>query len=117
MADREGNILLHIVWKAIDGLVLQLSRDLHNEVGVIASEIMKNDRNSSRELKIQIASVMGRPSEFTGEVAVISEPINTKLLSTNMTMSGFLKFLLFARGQLHRNYPFHESMDSFLFLL
>ena len=65
MANREENILFHIVWNAIDGLVPQFSRALHNEVGVVASKIMKNDQNSTRELKIQIASVMGRPSEFT----------------------------------------------------
>ena len=94
LADREGNTLFHTVWNAIDGLVRQLFRALHNEVGVVASEIMKNDRNSTRELKIKIACVMGRPSEFPSEMAVISNPIGTKLLSSNVTMRGLLKLLL-----------------------
>ena len=98
MANPEGNILFHIVWNAIDGLVLQLSCALHNEVGVVASKIMKNDQNSTCELKIQIASVTGHPSEFTSKMAAILNPMRTKFLSTNVTMSGVLKLLLFGRG-------------------
>ena len=88
-------------------LFFNFSCALHNEVGVVASEIMKNDRNSTRELKIEIASVMGRPSEFTSKIAVISNPINSKFFSTNVIMSGLLKFLFFGRAQLHWNNLFH----------
>ena len=101
MANPEGNILFHIVWNAIDDLVLQLSCALTNEMVAVASEIMKNDQNSTCELKIHILSVMGCPSEFTSKMAVIFNPMRTKFLSINVTMSGLLKLLLFGRGQLH----------------
>ena len=67
-------------------------------MGAVASEIMKNDQNLTCELKIQIASVKGRPSEFTSKMAVILNSMRTKFLSINVTMSGLLKPLLFGRG-------------------
>ena len=100
MANPEGNILFHIVWNAIDGLVLQLSCALHNEMGAVASEIMKNDQNSTCELKIQIASVKGCPSEFTSKKAVIFNPMRTKFLSIKCDDEWLVETIALSKGSI-----------------
>ena len=45
-------VLFHIVGNTVGGVVFYFSHTLHNRMGVVASEILKDDWNLIRELEI-----------------------------------------------------------------
>ena len=79
----KGNVLFHVILDAGKRFVLKLVSALHDEVGVITPQIMKNDGYSTGELKVQVARIVSGTSKCTSEVTVISHSISTKLFSAN----------------------------------
>ena len=91
ISNREGDVFFGVTCDAVDRLVLDLSKTLHDEVSVVTSEVVHDDGYTglgfwSFVIFVEkITLVVGGAAVFAREVTVVTHSIGSKLFTADMT--------------------------------
>ena len=104
LADTERDVFLSVVRDASD-LPFSLCDILHNEVAVVAPQVVEDNRYGCRlraKPQLQVALIVGRTSILASNVAVVSHGIAFGGLAADLAICGFLVALSVLSCHVHR---------------